>query len=243
MGLGPEIERSTLMNASHLRELIELGITGATLIRVAEIIDEETSAMSADKTMDTRIWQLESTAEQRRKERDKQRKRDARAANKTASPNAQTSTDCPQIVRGQPLILPLTEEEKKEESKVGKKENKRGTRLLSGARISDENRAVAIDEGCPPGRVDSVWTEFVDYWSDIPGQRGLKLSWTGTWRNWVKRLFAKGNQNGGRNGNAAPRGVGGKGGFSIIAAKLRYGAGEELPFAQSTGDPESNDRY
>lgn len=77
---------------------------------------------------------------------------------------------------------------KKEEVK---KESKKGSRLLSGARVSDENRAVAIENGCPPDKVDATWAEFVDYWSDIPGQKGCKLNWTGTWRNRVKYLFQK----------------------------------------------------
>jgi hypothetical protein len=63
--------------------------------------------------------------------------------------------------------------------------------------VSDENRAIAIENGCPSDRVDAAWTEFVDYWSDIPGQKGCKLSWTGTWRNRVKFIFQRtGNGNG-----------------------------------------------
>ena len=30
---------------------------------------------------------------------------------------------------------------------------------------------------------------FVDYWRGIPGQRGTKLNWAGTWRNWLRRSF------------------------------------------------------
>jgi len=28
---------------------------------------------------------------------------------------------------------------------------------------------------------------FVDYWHAQPGQKGVKLDWLGTWRNWVRR--------------------------------------------------------
>lgn len=29
--------------------------------------------------------------------------------------------------------------------------------------------------------------KFRDYWAAIPGQRGTKLDWTATWRNWIRR--------------------------------------------------------
>lgn len=28
--------------------------------------------------------------------------------------------------------------------------------------------------------------KFVDYWSGISGQRGTKLDWQATWRNWIR---------------------------------------------------------
>lgn len=28
---------------------------------------------------------------------------------------------------------------------------------------------------------------FIDYWHAQPGQKGVKLDWQGTWRNWVRR--------------------------------------------------------
>jgi len=28
---------------------------------------------------------------------------------------------------------------------------------------------------------------FVDYWIAQPGQRGVKLDWEATWRNWMRR--------------------------------------------------------
>jgi hypothetical protein len=34
------------------------------------------------------------------------------------------------------------------------------------------------------------WTEverFRDYWHAVPGQRGVKLDWSATWRNWARR--------------------------------------------------------
>mgnify|MGYP006967764054 FL=1 len=33
--------------------------------------------------------------------------------------------------------------------------------------------------------------EFVDYWRDVPGQRGRKVSWVGTWKNRMREVYAK----------------------------------------------------
>jgi hypothetical protein len=29
--------------------------------------------------------------------------------------------------------------------------------------------------------------KFIDYWRAQPGQRGVKLDWPATWRNWMRR--------------------------------------------------------
>ena len=41
------------------------------------------------------------------------------------------------------------------------------------------------------GEVEKTFEKFKDYWIALPGQKGSKLNWTATWRNWVR------NQNGG----------------------------------------------
>ena len=35
--------------------------------------------------------------------------------------------------------------------------------------------------------LDALTEEFVDYWGDVAGAKGVKLDWLGTWRNWVRR--------------------------------------------------------
>lgn len=51
--------------------------------------------------------------------------------------------------------------------------------------------------GVPPDRVDAVRDEFVDYWRGVPGNRGVKLDWLGTWRNRCRDVAAR-SGNGGR---------------------------------------------
>jgi hypothetical protein len=37
---------------------------------------------------------------------------------------------------------------------------------------------------------EAVAAEFRDYWIAQPGQKGIKLDWESTWRNWVRRQRA-----------------------------------------------------
>jgi len=138
------------------------------------------------------------TLEKRRAwDRDRQARK--READKAAKLSSAKSTGHPPESTGHQVDFAdvCPDEEEKNRSLPVKKESKKGSRLQSCARVSDENRAIAIENGCPPDRVDGFWTEFVDYWSDIPGQKGCKISWTGTWRNRVKFVFQRtGNGNG-----------------------------------------------
>lgn len=34
-------------------------------------------------------------------------------------------------------------------------------------------------------------SSFIDYWVAIPGQRGTKLNWDATWRNWMRKAFSQ----------------------------------------------------
>ena len=40
--------------------------------------------------------------------------------------------------------------------------------------------------------------QFIDYWIAQPGQKGIKLDWDATWRNWMRRSAERhsGTQNG-----------------------------------------------
>lgn len=51
--------------------------------------------------------------------------------------------------------------------------------------------------------VDNDWLrsqhrQFIDYWIAAPGQKGVKLDWDATWRNWMRRSAERHNvsQNG-----------------------------------------------
>ena len=83
-------------------------------------------------------------------------------------------------------------DEEKEEKEERRNARARGSRLRPGQPLTDPFLRLAIEHGAPADAVPALWTEFVDYWSEIPGQRGCKVSWIGTWRNNVKRVISKG---------------------------------------------------
>ncbi len=55
----------------------------------------------------------------------------------------------------------------------------RGTRMAADWWPNDEDVAFAESLGLP----ESLVNEFVDFWLGVPGQRGIKLDWSATWRN------------------------------------------------------------
>lgn len=60
----------------------------------------------------------------------------------------------------------------------------RGERLPADWTLPDDWRLWAVEEGIP-----KPWAEaekFKDYWRAQPGQKGRKLDWQATWRNWCR---------------------------------------------------------
>lgn len=66
-----------------------------------------------------------------------------------------------------------------------KKENKRGSRLPSEWFVPKEMAEWASKER-PDLDVYYVAMQFKDYWIAQAGQKGVKLDWDATWRNWVR---------------------------------------------------------
>jgi hypothetical protein len=51
--------------------------------------------------------------------------------------------------------------------------------------------ALATDLGMDEYATQSVLATFVDYWRGVPGNRGVKLDWQATFRNWLRRNQAE----------------------------------------------------
>ena len=69
------------------------------------------------------------------------------------------------------------------------KENKRGSRLASGWFLTKAMGDWATQER-PDLDVRQVAEQFKDYWVAQAGQKGVKLDWDATWRNWVRNTKA-----------------------------------------------------
>lgn len=63
---------------------------------------------------------------------------------------------------------------------------KRGSRLQPDWTPSPESIAKIRDE-CPTVDSQREHPAFIDYWIAQPGQKGVKLDWDATWRNWMRR--------------------------------------------------------
>lgn len=82
-------------------------------------------------------------------------------------------------------------------SKTGKK----ATRLPEPFFLTGEMKAWAQGKHKTVDVVEAT-QQFCDYWRAVPGQRGTKLDWEGTWRNWIRTTAQR--QQGKINGTAKP---------------------------------------
>lgn len=77
---------------------------------------------------------------------------------------------------------------------------KRGTRIPEPFPITPDMVTWARRE-CPGLDHRAVTEKFIDHWRAQPGQRGVKLDWVATWRNWMRREHE---QRAGRTPTTAP---------------------------------------
>lgn len=69
------------------------------------------------------------------------------------------------------------------------KENKRGSRLSPDFLFTGDWLAFRKQER-PDLEPVQTFEKFKDYWISQPGQKGVKLDWFATWRNWVRNTNA-----------------------------------------------------
>lgn len=80
---------------------------------------------------------------------------------------------------------------------------KRGARLPADWKPSAEDANEAMKRLGGPIPAEQELLKFHDYWKAQPGQRGTKLDWDATWRNWIRN--AKGQPHGRRTVHDAAR--------------------------------------
>jgi hypothetical protein len=79
----------------------------------------------------------------------------------------------------------------------------RGTRLPDDWQPTPDLIAWARAQ-CPGVDLAHETAMFVDYWRAQPGQRGVKLDWPATWRNWVRKAYTEVRRRGGRSRQTLP---------------------------------------
>jgi hypothetical protein len=85
------------------------------------------------------------------------------------------------------VAIPETEGETETETK--KEKNKRGSRLTQDWVLTNPMDQWAKQER-PDLDVRQVAEQFKDYWIAQAGQKGVKLDWDATWRNWIRNTKA-----------------------------------------------------
>jgi len=85
------------------------------------------------------------------------------------------------------IAIPETERETETETKKEKKTL--GKRLANDLVLSDEWKEFCVNER-PELNPVQTFDKFKDYWIAQAGQKGVKLDWFATWRNWVRNTNA-----------------------------------------------------
>jgi len=70
---------------------------------------------------------------------------------------------------------------------------KRGTRL-DPSWIPPQALIDQMRNECPSVDLATEHKVFIDYWIAQPGQKGIKLDWEATWRNWMRRKHGDSNK-------------------------------------------------
>jgi len=82
-----------------------------------------------------------------------------------------------------------TETERETETETKKEKKTLGKRLANDLVLSDEWKEFCVNER-PELNPVQTFDKFKDYWIAQAGQKGVKLDWFATWRNWVRNTNA-----------------------------------------------------
>lgn len=181
-------------------DIIVLAVRASELAMQAARLSADSPQMSADILSDERRERDRIRKAETRKALKEQREMEAAQANDGAASVTNLSADSLRTSADKRCDLSslsssvkgLVEEGSKEKKKEAVKISARGTRLSADAQITSDDYQFAIDAGMTPDATRALWVEFVDFWIGVPGQRGVKLNWSATWRNRVRAVGAVG---------------------------------------------------
>lgn len=134
-------------------------------------------------------WQIHDFAEHQTTNADIEAKREAgRAGGLAKAANRVTAGVAPASeVLEQKASTTLAKTETETETKTKRDSAaKRGSRVSKDFTITNEMREWAKKD-VPLVNVDVKLPEWIDYWTSIPGAKGVKLDWESTWRNGMRK--------------------------------------------------------
>jgi len=67
------------------------------------------------------------------------------------------------------------------------KENSKGSRMKEDFELPEEWITFAKTLSYTKAEAQAVFDRFKDYWLGVSGQKGTKVNWLATWRNWLRR--------------------------------------------------------
>lgn len=144
---------------------------------------EEIGLVSAGKisAWQKRQFESDTSTERSRKHRETRRNADATLQQQDATPPyTDTDTDTEKEQENRNLAVSAKEP-------AGSKSPK-GSRLSSEYQLPELDRAFASSIGVPADQVARQFERFRDYWVSKPGKDGVKLDWSATWRNWIRKF-------------------------------------------------------
>lgn len=74
-----------------------------------------------------------------------------------------------------------------DDAKASPRKSKKGVRLEDDWELPEEWGNWAEKEGLSFDEICNQEQVFKDYWISQPAQKGVKLDWQATWRNWIRR--------------------------------------------------------
>lgn len=168
-----------------IEALVEAGATPEMLLAVVRRHEQERDRELAE-----------------RREKEAQRKRDARAAASAMSADVRgrdrtSAVSSPHVhERSARVVTPFSSSLRSEEGKEPPPNPNglgapKGAETARGSRIPENWSPVPDYEpeayGLSQAQHDAELTKFLDYWRSVPGAKGRKSDWPATWRNWMRR--------------------------------------------------------
>jgi hypothetical protein len=161
------------VSVAVLKELMAAGLDGEALLAACVRI---ANAEQLERPVDV--------AAERRRAADRERKRAMRLRNSAESAEIAEQNVPP---FSPPSLSPTPPIPSPPISPPKNPHGARGTRLTAQWQPSQAELDFALDSGWTREFVEMEICKFRDYWIAQPGQKGVKVDWPATWRNWIRR--------------------------------------------------------